>query len=253
MPGTYAILGATGATGQQLFRLLAEEPRNQVNVYVRSRAKLEAMFPIIAEQSNVHVFEGGLHDLDLMRRCIASTSAVFSVVASNSNDRNLSIAQDSARVLVETLEAVRKEDKRAPLPRLLFISSYSVSTIIEGQNSAVRWLVHLALGNIYGDLIKAETFLRQHEDWLQVVFVQPGVLSSDPVQRGHALSVTSLGNGGFLSYVDLAAGMIEIAESGDKYDWQGVVVQPTTPASFDWQAPFNVTKGLGQGLWQRLF
>lgn len=253
MPSRYAILGATGSTGQNLLKLLAKSPENQINVYIRSRAKLERIFPSIATQSNVHIFEGRLHDLDLMRRCVADVSAVFSVVATNDNIRNCSIAQDAASVLVETLQVIRDTDEQARLPRLIFLSSRSVNNSINDHASFGHWLVAKAFCNIYGDLVKAEAFLREHEDWLNVVFIQPGGLSSDPVQRGHMLSVTESA-GGFLSYVDLAAGMIEVAQSGDVYDWKGVCVNPaSTETKFEWMAPYHLTRGLWQCFWQWLF
>lgn len=255
MASRYAILGATGFTGQNLLKLLAKSPENHINVYVRSKAKLERMFPTIVTQSNVHIFEGQLHDLDLMRRCLANVSAVFSVVATNDNVRNCSIAQDSARVLVETLQSIREKDAHARLPRLIILSATPVSRnkSINDYAGFGHWLLMKALCNLYGDLIKAESFLRQHEDWLNVVFIQPGALSSDPEQRGHTLSVTKSASG-FLSYVDLAAGMIEAAQSGDMYDWKGVCVNPVSAETkFDWQAPKNLIRGLWQCFWQWLF
>ena len=253
MAPTYAILGATGSTGQNLLKLLAKSPENHINVFVRSREKLERMFPAIVAQNNVHIFEGPLHDLDLMRCCIANVSAVFSVVATNDNIRNCSIAQEAANVLVETLQRIREKDSQARLPRLIFLSSLSVNNSINELAGLGHWLLFKALGNIYGDLMKAEAFLRQHEDWLNAVFIQPGVLSSDPEQRGHNLSVTK-SVGGFLSYIDLAAGMIEVAQSGDLYDWKGVCVNPASAGTkFDWSAPYNLTRGLWQCFWQWLF
>ena len=253
MASKYAVLGATGSTGQNLLRLLAKSPENQINVYVRSRAKLEHIFPAIATQSNVHVFEGNLHDLDLLRRCLADVSTVFSVVAINENARNCSIAQEAAQVLVETLQRMRDQDAQVRLPRLLFLSSCSLNDSMNNHGSFLHWLLMTALCNVYGDLMKAEAFLRKHEDWLNVVFIQPGVLSSDPVQRGHTLSTTEA-VGGFLSYVDLAAGMIEVAQSGDEYDWKGVCVNPASKETkFDSQAPKNLIKGLWVSLSQNFF
>lgn len=253
MTASYAILGATGSTGQNLLKLLASSSENDINVYVRSRSKLEAMFPSIVKQSNVHIFDGNLQDKDLIRRCVETVTTVFAVVASNTNARNTSVAQDSARVLVEVFERIRIDNSSAKLPRILFLSSCSVSQSIQGQNRIGHWLVHKALCNIYGDLIKAEAYLRQHQSWINVIFIQPGVLSTDLIQRGHVLSTTDAGSGGFLSYIDLAAGMIDVAQAGDRYDWQGVVVQPTTPASFDWRAPYNVLYGLGIYVTQLLY
>ena len=249
----YAILGATGQTGQQILTLLSQSPETHINVYIRSRAKLEAQLPTLAAQPNIHVFEGALHNIDLVRHCIAGTDAVFGATGINSNPKGCSVAQDTARVLVEALQRIRDEDKEAPLPRLIMLSSLSVNPVFEKrQTGFFFWFLHTALCNAYGDLRLAENFLREQEGWLKVVFVTPGVLSSDPVGRGHTLSVTEEGKG-FLSYVDLAGGMIEVAEVGDKYDWKGVVVRPKVSAKFDFAAPRNLIQGFWQAMLQRIF
>ena len=269
----YAILGATGATGQQILTLLSRSLDTHINVYVRSRAKLVQQLPPLASRPNIHVFEGPLHDIDLILRCIANTNAVFGATGINSNPKGCSIAQDTARVLVEALQQIRDDNKNAPLPRLIMLSSISVNPTFEKRQTGLFfWFLHTALCNAYGDLRLAEKLLREHEEWLKVVFVTPGVLSSDPVQRGHSLSVSEEGSG-FLSYVDLAAGMIEVAEEeGGRYDWKGVVVQPRVSppppprhappplvvqprvsAKFDFQAPRNLVVGFWQTLVQRIF
>ena len=251
MTTKYAILGATGQTGQNILTILAKSPETHINVYVRSRSKLEHLFPTLTQQPNIHVFEGALKDIDLLRRCIADVSVVFSAIGINANPPNCSVAQDTARVLVEALQRVRDADAQATLPRVVFLSSLSVNNAFQ-HGGLFHWFLNKALCNSYGDLRKAETFLRQHEDWLRVVFVTPGALSTDPVQRGHRLSVSEKA-GGFLGYVDLAAGMVEVAESGDAYDWKGVVVISKTPAKFDWAAPRNLVQGMWQTILQALF
>ncbi len=62
-------------------------------------------------------------------------------------------------------------------------------------------------------------------------------------QKGHVLSLEESG-GGFVSYLDLAAGMIEVAQSDD-YQWQGVSVVPTSKdVKFEWKAPKQMVRGL---------
>lgn len=42
---TYAVLGATGSTGQAILNILLQSPKNTVNAYVRSKAKLLKLSP----------------------------------------------------------------------------------------------------------------------------------------------------------------------------------------------------------------
>jgi hypothetical protein len=99
-----------------------------------------------------------------------------------------------------------------------------------------------AESNIYNDLIAAEKQLRKEQDWLSVTFVKPGALSIDS-QKGHALTME--GPKGVVSFLDLAAGMVEVAESGDVYDWKAVSVNPTaSDVAFPWQNIPLLVKGL---------
>jgi hypothetical protein len=71
--------------------------------------------------------------------------------------------------------------------------------------------------------------------------VQPGALVED-VQKGQALSLDRCST--FVSYLDLAAGMIEIAESGE-HNWKGVCVMATSEkVRFEPKAPLQVARGL---------
>lgn len=78
---TYAILGATGNTGQALIKILLESPDKKIHAYCRSKQKLYRLTPEIAEEKKVSVFEGGLDDEDVIADCIRGTRAVFLAVA----------------------------------------------------------------------------------------------------------------------------------------------------------------------------
>ena len=79
-----------------------------------------------------------------------------------------------------------------------------------------------AASQVYEDLRVTEEILRAEEDWLSTVFIKPGGLSVD-VQRGHALSLEEERSP--LSYLDLAAGMIEAGDDPEgRWDMQNVGV-----------------------------
>lgn len=48
-----------------------------------------------------------------------------------------------------------------------------------------------------------------------------------------------------MSYVDLAAGMIEVTDAGGTYDWKGVTIVPTAPdVKIEWRVPLRMARGL---------
>ncbi|KAJ9627085.1 hypothetical protein H2203_003546 [Taxawa tesnikishii (nom. ined.)] len=240
---TYAILGATGACGGAILKTLITSPSNTVHCYVRSSAKLERQNPEIFESPNVRVFEGPFQDVELISRCIEPTNAVFQTIASNDNIPGLRIAQDSAQVLVAALSLLRERQRDAKLPRVVVLSAAPVNhELSEGAPVAMDAILWRALGYIYGDLELAQNFLRLQEGWLSVTFVQPGGLNTTSAS-GYKLTLTGPISGGFLSYDDLAAAMVEIADTEGTYDGKGVGVIPRKHAGVRPGAFTDVLKG----------
>lgn len=239
---SYAVLGATGATGGNILKLLTKNPQNTINVYVRSKSKLLAQVPDLKSNKQVKIFEGNVRDTDLIASCLKGTDAVFSTVASNDNMPGTHVAQDTAQSIVVALMDIRMTEPNAKIPTIVWLSSASLNPHFYKQAPA---LLHLLLAAsfsyVYTDLAHAEKYFKLHQKWLKVVLIQPGALVEDK-QYGHALSQEK--NGGFLSYTDLAAGMIEVAEKGG-YDWQAVSVNPTTNKTrIEWAIPGRMVKGL---------
>jgi putative NADH-flavin reductase len=242
---SFAILGVTGSTGQEITKYLLKSPSDKINIYVRSRSKLRAIFPGIDSKENVTIFEGKIEDVELIERCVSGTRAVFSCVAASDNVPGLRIAQDTAQVIVAAFSQIRTRNPNAKLPKLIVMSSGSVNPKFAAeQPKIVHWLLWHGLSNIYTDLEQAEWYLRLQKGWLNVTFIQPGGLVHD-VQKGYALSTERCG-GTFLSFADLSAGMIDIARmESDHYAWKGVAVVPTNS---DVKIPYGSALALGKGL-----
>ena len=254
MSPTYAILGATGQTGGSVLQVLAaERPDVHINCLVRSRPKLERMYPQIvpakqqqqpssspSSSSKVKVFEGQISDIPVLTDCIRGTSAVFLCVASPDNKPHLRIARDQAEAVVAALEALRAEKQQEQqsgkgeksgaamaakttttgLPLLVMLSS--AETDEERFCADLPWAARRVLFSanwwIYTDLIAAERYLRSPErSWVDVVFVKPGGISTD-ARRGHVLSTE--GSQTFVSFLDVAGGMVQCAEEGAA-QWAG--------------------------------
>lgn len=229
MSPTYAILGATGQTGGSVLQVLAaERPDMSINCLVRSRPKLERMYPDIVASPRVKVFEGQISDIPLLTDCIRGTKAVFMCVASPDNKPHLRIARDQAEAVVAALGALRAEkqsspaqgDKsgtaaitKTPLPLLVMLSSAETdeARFCADMPWPVRRLLFTANWWVYTDLIAAERYLQERSGWVDVVFMKPGGISTD-ARRGHVLSTE--GSQTFVSFLDVAGGMVQCADEG---------------------------------------
>ncbi|KAL2131432.1 hypothetical protein VTI74DRAFT_5122 [Chaetomium olivicolor] len=230
---SYAVLGATGNTGRALLQVLLQSPVNQVNAYCRSKDKLHRVCPEAAKNDRVRIFEGRLDDVSLLADCIRGTRAVFLAVAVVDNMPGCTVARDTASVVVAALEQIRARDgPGTQLPKLIQLSSASLEKSFCGDVPApVHWVLSTAVSHLYKDLAEAETFLRAQESWLTSVFVKPGALVHDR-QSGHEVSTTKAKTP--LSFLDLAAGMLEVADD-DKglYDMRNVSVLSTSEATME--------------------
>ncbi|KAL6718135.1 hypothetical protein ACLMJK_004222 [Lecanora helva] len=246
MVNSYAIIGATGKTGNALFTHLQKNPQNRVNTYVRSKPKLLSQFPNVDKNSSVQIFPGAINDIPLIASCIRDVDVIFSVLGENENTPGLRIAQDSAQAIVAALCHLGcTKGSTNKVPKIIMLSSATVNPRMTADQPAfLTKLLHTALSNAYADIERAEEYLRLHESWVKVTFIQPGGLAEDERQKGHKLSLDRKGAPPFVTYVDLAAGMIEVAEAGE-FDWMGVsVVSASHDVKFGWKAPKQIARGL---------
>ncbi|KAI9155652.1 Monooxygenase aflX [Paramyrothecium foliicola] len=239
---SYAVLGATGNAGQALLGLLLQTPDNQVHAFCRSRAKLEKLSSGITENKQVHVFEGSLEDIETLATCMSGTDAVFMAIGQTNNQPGCTVARDAAQSIASALERMKMGNQR--LPKLVFLSSASLDhRLMSHVPQILLNTLYCAFSSIYDDLREAEIFLRSKESLVSTTFVRPGALSHDK-QKGHYLSLDSARSP--ISFLDLAAGMIEVANEGsDRYDMKGVAVNSSAEdVAFPWEAPLLILKGL---------
>lgn len=241
---TYALLGATGQVGSSIYASLAQDPNTTIHIFVRSEKRLALILPEAHKNPNVKIFIGDISDIETLTSCIAPpVTVVFSCVAVPYNIPNTTIAQDSAHAIIASLINLRLASPTAPLPKILVLSSASLNAHL------TRHLPRLALALllradsfVYADLARAHTYYSLHRSWMVAVFVQPGGLTHD-LQRGHAVSLDREKT--FMSYLDLGAGMVEIAQAEGEYDWKGVSVVPTsTEVKMNADPPITLMKGL---------
>lgn len=238
----YAVLGATGNCGTALIQNLLQSSTSKVHAYCRDRRKLLYLLPHLADNKQVDIFDGSIHDLPLITECVRNCHAVFLVISTNDNVPQCRMALDTATAVIQALRILHGEG--ASMPKLVLLSSATLDDQLS-QNTApwVRWILLKSASQVYQDLSQAEAFLRQQQDWISTIFIKPGGLSVD-VQRGHRLSLTEEKSP--LSYLDLAAAMIEAADDPDgRYDLRNVGVAYTDgPARFPRGAPMCIFMGL---------
>jgi putative NADH-flavin reductase len=234
----YAVLCATGNCGTALIKNLQQRSNARIHAHCRNRVKLLQQFPEIKDGGTVAVFEGGIYNIDLIKSCIRGCHAVFLVVSTNDNIPGCRLAQDMAAAVIQALQELRETQKTQKTPKLVLLSS---GTIDSHFSQHVPWLLQRILlrsaSHVYRDLKVTEKLLRAYKHWLRTVYVMPGALAID-VQRGHALSFTEQDSP--ISYLDLAAAMIETADDEDgRYDERNVSVintggKPNFPKGTPW-------------------
>lgn len=240
---SYAVLGATGQTGNSLLKVLMQSKDNNINAYCRNKSKLLGQFPEYANDSRLRIFDGSLKDTEVLANCCRGVGAVLMTVAAKENEPGCSVAIDTARQVIAAMEVLRDETGGQKLPTLVQLNSASTEPILSRTiPHFAHAMLYRAMYNVYKDLENAERFLRQYSDWLNIVYFKPAAISHD-VQGGHVLSLEESASP--VSFLDVAAGMIEAADEGEKYAGKAVSVLPKSgKAKIPWEAPLALLKGL---------
>lgn len=252
---TYAILGATGNCGTALIDNLLRTEDAKVNAYCRNKNKLIQKVSQVGNNKRVQIYEGSIYDIDLLAECIRDTYAIFHVVATNDNIPGCHISLDTAQSPISALEKLKAANNSEPpmrmakvmkMPKIVLLSS---GTIDDHLSRHMPWwfrpILRTSASHVYEDLRRTEVFLRAKQDWVKTIFIKPGGLSVD-VQRGHELNLDH--DESFISYLDLAAAMIEAADDLEhRFDLRNVsVVNRNGAARFPPGTPMCILTGLAR-------
>ncbi|EFR05230.1 OrdB protein [Nannizzia gypsea CBS 118893] len=245
MVSTYAVLGVTGNCGSSLVQVLLQSSDTRIHAYCRNKAKLHHKLPEVVGNDRVEVFEGGVHNVELLAQCVRNCRAAFLVVTMNENLPGCCVAQDTARSLITALKGIKTETDPSPImPKLVVLSS---TTIDPHLSRKMPWWFHpimIRAGSyVYEDLRVQEKFLRSQEDWISTIFIKPGGLAVDKA-RGHKLDFDE--ENSFIAYLGLAGAMVEAANDPDnRYDMRNVsVVNTGGSAKFPAGTPLCILSGL---------
>ena len=246
---TYAILGSTGNCGSSLVQILLQSSPNKIHAYCRNQAKLHRLLPQVIDNKQVQVFEGSITDVELMADCVRGTKAVFLAVTTNDNIPGCRLSLDSSTCVIQALQKIKTESGLGVrLPKLVLLSSATIDDqLARTMPGWFRPIMLIAGSHVYADLQRAEEFLRSHEDWVSTIYIKPAGLSID-ILRGHRLTLDE--GESFVSFLDLAAGMIEAADNEEgRYDGRNVCVVNKTPglgAKFPRGTPLCILMGLAR-------
>lgn len=239
---SYAILGATGNCGTALLDLLLKSSDAKIKAYCRSKEKLLRLVPVAAESKRLEIHTGSIHDVELFATVMSGCHSVFLTATTNDNIPGCHISQDLAKTVIQALQTIRTRDPLAKMPRLVLLSSATIDPWISRNNKAINAIVRRSAWHVYRDLELAEEYLRKH-DWVSCVYIKPGGLSVD-IQRGHRLTLDE--EESFVSYLDIAAAMIESADApAGQWDNKNVgVVNANGKAKFPRGTPSCLFFGL---------
>lgn len=208
-----ALLGATGKTGREILRILLTENFSHVhlNIYVRSRVKLEEIFPNLGQYTRVKVFEGPITDVSLVQKCLVDTEIIISVLGQNENIKGQRVLQDAATTTISALQILKSESGEYRPPRLILLSSATWNPKFAAARPAVmHWLIRTAFCYPYADLVRAQSLYSQRPELLDLVLMQPPALVEEE-PSGHVISTEEVTL--VVSYADLAAGFVEVMAS----------------------------------------
>ncbi|KAK4543226.1 hypothetical protein LTR36_005776 [Oleoguttula mirabilis] len=245
---TYALLGATGATGSAILRCLLEQPPKDLalNILVRNKAKLDKAFPLLqtTEAFAIDVTEGTPSDGAALQRSLKGASVVFMCIATNVSTRGVSLSYDTTRAIIDALEALREEQGTSYIkPTILQLRTASLNEVFIAHHSwqqrfgctAASFCLHY----VYSDLDRAAKLLQSSAasmpECLDYVFVDPPALhdADGTTRTGYELVMKGEGTDG-VSYADLGAAFCEIAEKREKFLGQGVGVSATGKVNETW-------------------
>lgn len=241
---TYTILGVTGNCGIALLQLLLKAPEAHIKVYCRNQDKLHRLVPEVIDSKKVEVFTGSILDVDLFCKAMSGSQAVFLTATTNDNIPGCHISQDLARTVIAGLQKIRSESgEEVKMPKLALLSSATLDQWLSRKTPWINAILMRSAWHVYHDLDLAEAFLRQHEDWVQCIYIKPGGLSVD-IQRGHQLTLDA--EESFVSYLDIAAGMIEaVDDPAGSWDRKNVaIVNSNGGAKFPPGTPRCIVLGL---------
>jgi hypothetical protein len=214
------------------------------------------MHPSLSSHPNVSIHVGDLTDIKLLASCLRGCNAIFSTVASNTNQPGMSLAQRTAHSIVSALETLRDEPRAAnsleswKCPTVIMLSAAPLNPNISAKMpKPVRWLLMKSCCYNFQDLRLATEYFRAHE-WIPLILAQPGGIVH---AKSGVVRLSTHENTPMISYAALARGMVLMAEQEEKWIGQGVGLIAEDGMGFQWSILNNLFLYLLPGLLYAFF
>ena len=158
------ILGATGPTGQHLFKQALEQ-RHQVTALVRNPSKIS-----IAHEK-LTIIAGDVLDKNIVLKALAGQDAVISTLGKGQSLSSSDLITDAVNILIPAMNEMQ-------IKRLIFLSGFGAGETLVQASLIQKIIFKTFLHNIYRDKAKAEQTIRSSNlDW---TLVYPVKLNNKP-------------------------------------------------------------------------
>ena len=189
-----AVLGGTGATGQEII-MQGLERNYHLTVLARNPAAIQQISP------NLDVIAGSISNADTVEKVIAGKDAVLSVLGFRRGDPKPTIYAEGAKVLINAMN-------KTGVKRLIYCTSAGVEDHDPHEMLIYRYIIKpLFLQEGYNDMKIGEALIRESDlDW---VLVRPSRLTNGPQKEHFRVSPLYRSKGGVsISRADLAYFML---------------------------------------------
>ena len=247
---TYALLGATGATGSAVLRNLLEQPPKylRLRILVRNKPKLMKSFPNLESSPPfpISVNEGSLSDGVALRTCLEGANAILQCVGSNQSRPGTTITFDTTASIIQALRDLREaQGNKYITPTILQLRAAPMNKALAAHESwitswIVGFLMWFCLGYVFADHKRAtellESTVAETPGLLEYIFLDPpGTMDPDgTTPTGYQLVITEkMGMG--ISFADLGVAICEVAERRDAFRGKGVGMYGTGEINMTWQ------------------
>lgn len=241
--GRLALLGATGNSGRMVLAKLLENSAassSGINVYVRSQAKLERLFPSLSNDPRVEVFEGSITDERVIQDCLTGAGTIICTLGENENIPGVTVLEDFARATINALSTLQSKNKPSIKPRLIMLSSATMNPRFAAARPALlHWMIRTAFDKPYNDLIKAQEMLLSMQELLFVTLIQPNALVEEK-STGCVVSTEFAHMA--CSYEDLAEGFVHACTSASLQNLPCIGVSSARAENVMLYAPFVLSK-----------
>lgn len=237
----YALLGATGSTGRAILRHLFSHPDEDItlNIFVRSRAKLEEQFPNIDMTTTFQIdfFEGTPSDSTVLQQCLKDVDVVMACIGSNISTPGISLITDTANAIVSALKYHQQAQGYAySPPTIIQLRSLSLNPVLKArQPYMAQIMAPFCFHYVYADLERACKLFANSPELLSYIFVDPPSIhdADGKTPTGYRLVIDE-DQAPSLSYADLGAAFCEVAERTEEFSGKAVGVAATGTVNETW-------------------